>query len=128
MRRARRDLVSALSARRPALETLREIVRLSVAHAADEYDLVAIAAREGEGAAPEVRRRIARQQAEIVRGWVDTLRALRPELAEAEALAICRGVFALIVSAARAPGLSAPAAQALATRMALAALLARPGA
>jgi AcrR family transcriptional regulator len=126
VRRAQRDLLSALAAKRPPVETLREIVRLSVAHAAEEYDLVAMAAREGEGAEPDVRRRVARQRSEIVRGWVDALRAVRPELSAPEAMAVCRGVFALILSAARAPGLPAPAARALATRMALAALLARP--
>jgi len=125
VRRAQRDLVSALGARRPPLETLREIVRLSVAHAAEEYDLVAMAAREREGPAPEARGRFARQQAELVRAWVEALRAVRPELSDAEALATCRGVFALILSAARAPGLAPAAARRLAARMALAALLAR---
>lgn len=124
VRRAQRDVVSALAAGLSPTETLREILRRSVAHAVEESDLVAMAAAEGRHLSRELRRRIGREQGVILREWVAVLRAVRPALSEPEAVAACRAVFALVTSAARARGLSPPATRALAERMAWAALLA----
>jgi AcrR family transcriptional regulator len=126
VRRAQRDVMTALAAGLSPTETLREILRRSVAHAVEESDLVAMAAAEGRHLSRETRRRISREQGVILREWVAALRAVRPELSDAEAVATCRGVFALVTSAARAQGLAPPAARALAERMAWAALLAEP--
>jgi AcrR family transcriptional regulator len=123
-----REDVRAVHARglRPE-ETLAAIVERSVAHVLDESDLVLAAAQELRSLSRDARSGIRRQQGAILREWVATLRAVRPELPERDARAVAVGVFALVVAAARAEAVEREHAAALFSRMALAALLAGAG-
>lgn len=124
--RAQRDLQLAIEADSPPREVLERMVRASVAHAVEESDLVATAARELAQLPPDERRRIARRQRRIVDTWVATIRSVRPELAEDDARITAVGVAAMVAAAARVRR-SAPDAMRVdrITRMAMAALLAR---
>lgn len=125
--RAQRDLQLAVEADgSPPREVLARMVRASVAHAVEESDLVATAARELAHLPPDERRRIARRQRRIVDTWVATIRSVRPELAEDDARITAVGVAAMVAAAARVRR-SAPDATRVdrITRMAMAALLAR---
>jgi AcrR family transcriptional regulator len=123
--RAQRDVQTALDAGLPPRETLERIVVDSVAHAIEQSDLVAMAEREGHNLSPAIRRRRSRQRRAILGEWVKALRAVRPDLDEARALAVVTGVASLITSCSLHPGLDPDAARALYARMAMAALLAR---
>jgi AcrR family transcriptional regulator len=124
--RSQRDLDVALTADAPPREALERIVRGAVAHAVEESDLVAIAARELIHLPSDDRRRIARRQHRILDTWVSTLCAVRPELGEDDARITAVGVASMVVSAAlvRRKASGALRVERI-TRMALAALLAR---
>jgi len=123
--RAQQDVQAALDAGLDARETLERIVRGSVIHAIEDSDLVAMAERELHNLTPASRRRMARQRRAIVDEWVRALRALRPELDEARALAVVIGVAALITACSLHGSLAPEAARELYARTAMAALLAR---
>ncbi len=108
----------------PPAETLAQIVDRALAHALEESDLVVAAAQELRNVSREIRGGIGREQRSILREWTAALRAVRRELGEREAEAVCRGVFALMLAVVRAEGLDPVRARGLFARMAMAALLA----
>jgi AcrR family transcriptional regulator len=124
--RSRQDVLSVRKRRMPPERTLSEIVRKAVAHVIETSDLVVVAEQELPILSPELRRRIARGRAAILREWSSALQAVRPELVDAEARSICLAVFALITSLPRTAAIAPAAARPVYTGMALAALLAPP--
>jgi AcrR family transcriptional regulator len=122
--RARDDIREVRERGLSPAQTLEEIVDRSLAHALEESDLVVAAAQELRNVSREIRSGVGREQRTILREWVAALRALRPELGEREARAVCLGVFALMMAVVRAEGVDPVRARELFARMAMAALLA----
>lgn len=125
LERARADVAAALREGATPLARLEGIVGRAVAHAIEGSDVVAMAMREMRGLSTPIRKRIGREQRALVDCWIETLRGVRPELSRAEALAIVRGVTAMITNASQAEGLAPADLGDRLQRMALAALLAK---
>lgn len=126
VKRSQRDVASVLEQELPPLDTLREIVRKSVDHVIEETDLVVMADQETRSLSPDMRQRMVRERRTILRGWMQAVQAVRPELSESECRAVCLSVFALIISLPRAGALPRSVARPLYIGMAMAALLAKP--
>ena len=125
LERARADIAGALREGATPLARLEGIVRRAVAHAIEGSDVVAMAMREMRGLSAPIRKRIGREQRALGDSWVDTLRSIRPELSRAEAVAMVRGVTAMITNGSQAEGVAPAALGDRLQRMALAALLAK---
>lgn len=124
--RAQRDLEVVLGAGSSPREVLDQLVRASVQHAVEESDLVATAMHEIAHLPKDARRRIMRRQGAILGTWVETIRAVRPELGGDDARITAAGVAAMVAAAARVRG-DAPDTARIdrISRMAIAALRAR---
>jgi AcrR family transcriptional regulator len=125
LERARSDCEASLAEGGGPRAVLERLVARSVAQVALEGQLVMVAAREMQSLGSDAKARIARRQRAVVQVWVETLRKLRPELGEPEAVAVVIGVAALLNASSRVRGVAGEAKHELFRRMALAALLAR---
>jgi AcrR family transcriptional regulator len=123
--RARAEVDAARKDGGGPLAELEQIVARSVALVMDQGETVMVAVREMNQLSAEAQRRIIRRQRAIVESWTEVLRAVRPELEIADAVAIVIGVSALINAAARSRGVRGEAKADLFRRMAMAALLAK---
>lgn len=124
LERAHADVALALRDGDTPRARLEGMVRRAIAHAIEGSDVVAMAMRETRGLSAPSRKRIARERRRLGNAWVEGLLAVRPELARAEALAIVRGVTAMITDASQVDDLAPAALGDRLQRMALAALLA----
>lgn len=125
LERARQDGEAAVAAGGGPRAVLERLVAASVVQVELEGELVIVAAREIQSLGSDAKARIVRRQRAVVTVWVETLRKLRPELAEPEALAAVIAVAALLNAASRVRGLRPEAKAEQFRRMALAALLSR---
>jgi AcrR family transcriptional regulator len=100
MQRLRQGAAAAVGSGRPPAEVLAALVRDQVRFAVDESVLVRLWLREVRTLPDPDQRRLRRWQRHYVEEWVGALRALRPDLADADARARVHVAIGAIQSAA----------------------------
>jgi AcrR family transcriptional regulator len=100
MHRLRHGAAAAVGSGRPPAEVLAALVRDQVRFAVDESVLVRLWLREVRTLPDPDQRRLRRWQRHYVEEWVGALRALRPDLADADARARVHVAIGAIQSAA----------------------------
>jgi AcrR family transcriptional regulator len=100
MHRLRQEAAAAVGSGRPPAEVLAALVRDQVRFAVDESVLVRLWLREVRTLPDPDQRRLRRWQRHYVEEWVGALRALRPDLADADARARVHVAIGAIQSAA----------------------------